>query len=83
MKFILLDKQNFSELSLSMHTFDTISIGLQSIAGVSISEMENKKKIIKTFREANNSLQKLVLVFKKIKNFNGAKCYSSCSSSKK
>lgn len=44
MKFILLDKQNFSDLSLSMHNFDAIRIGLQSIAGESISEMENKKK---------------------------------------
>lgn len=44
MKFILLDKQNFSDLSLSMHNFDSTRIGLQSIAGESISEMENKKK---------------------------------------
>lgn len=66
MKFILLDKQNFSGLSLSMHNFDTIRIGLQSIASESISEMGNKKKIIKAFREAINSLQKLLLVFKKL-----------------
>lgn len=44
MKLILLDKQNFSNLSLSTRNFDTIRIGLQSIAGKSISEMENKKK---------------------------------------
>lgn len=66
MKFILLDKQNFSDLSLSMHNFDTIRIGLQSIAGENISETENKKKIIRAFREAINSLQKLLLAFKKL-----------------
>lgn len=44
MKLILLDKQNFSDLSLSTHDFDTVRISLQSIAGESISEIENKKK---------------------------------------
>lgn len=49
-----------------MHNFDTLRIRLQSIAGESISEMENKQKIIKAFREAINSLQKLLLAFKKL-----------------
>lgn len=50
-----------------MHNFGTVRMALQCIAGESISEMENKKKkIIKAFREAINSLQKLLSTFQRL-----------------
>lgn len=44
LKFILLYKQHFSDMSLSMYNFDTVRMTLQCIAGESISEIEKKKK---------------------------------------